>query len=107
MKPKTTGYLVTVGVLAALALPVNALTFYISIFATDSCSAADPTFICGGAGMLTLWALPWAGLALALACALGLGIPAAGRGVTPWLFLPVGVVVYVASMAATWAVMTA
>ncbi|MCB5169056.1 hypothetical protein LG634_30120 [Streptomyces bambusae] len=103
----TAGYGVTVSALTALAVFVNTLALYVSIFATDSCGPARPALRCTGAGLLTLWALPWAGLAAALLCCFGLGLRAARRGATPWPFLPAGALLYAASLAVAWLVMTA
>ncbi|MEU1403167.1 hypothetical protein ABZ471_12525 [Streptomyces sp. NPDC005728] len=99
-----TAYLVVVGLLAGGGALLNALAFYISIFATDDCSSQNPAFRCTGAGLLTMWGLPWAGLA----CSVGAALAAAAwwRGGRVWCGLPIGALVYAAGLAGTWRVMT-
>ncbi|MFJ9817284.1 hypothetical protein ACIRU3_18805 [Streptomyces sp. NPDC101151] len=99
-----TAYLVVVGLPAGCGALLNAFAFYISIFATDNCSAQNPAFRCTGNGMPAMWGLPWAGVA----CAVGatLAVAARWRGGRLWCGLPVGALLYAAGPAATWRVMT-
>ncbi|WP_159041860.1 hypothetical protein [Streptomyces aureus] len=100
-----TGYLVTLAVLVAAGLLIDMFALYVSVFATDSCGSASPAAACTTFGMLSMWALPWIGLGVAAAVSAGLGLLAWRRGRTPWVHLPIGVVLYVASLAGTWAIM--
>ncbi|MCX5230637.1 hypothetical protein ABZY16_02890 [Streptomyces sp. NPDC006553] len=102
-----TGYLVTLAVLVAGGLLIDMFALYISIFATDSCGSGNPAPACTTFGMLSMWALPWIGLGVAAAVSAGLGLPAWRRGRTPWLSLPIGAVLYVASLAGAWTIMVA
>jgi len=99
-----TAYLVVVGVLGGCGALFNALGCYVSIFALDSCAADRPAFRCTGRGLLTMWGLPWLGLAWAVGSALAVGARAR-RGLA-WCGLPVGAAVYAAGPAGAWAVMT-
>lgn len=100
-----TGYLVTVAVLASLGATFDGLAFYVSIFATDSCGPHNPALVCTTFGLLSMWALPWVGLALAVAVSVGFGLWAARRGRTPWVYLPAGVLLYAASLLGAWTIM--
>lgn len=95
----------TVGVLVGFGLLIDMLAFYISIFATDSCGADDPALVCTTFGMLTMWALPWIGIGVAAAVSAGLGLMAWRRGRTPWVYLPLGVVLHLASLVGAWTIM--
>ncbi|WP_424216610.1 hypothetical protein ACN20G_31275 (plasmid) [Streptomyces sp. BI20] len=101
----TTGYLVTIGVTAGLAFFLDFLTFYLSIFATDSCgTGADEHFVCDN--LLVVWALPWAGWVLGFGGALWLGLRAARRGRAPWWWLGPGILVQLALLALAWLLLT-
>ncbi|MEU1282354.1 hypothetical protein [Streptomyces sp. NPDC005805] len=100
-------YLGTVAVLGGLGLLVNLLALYASIFATDDCGtgAASASFRCTTAGRLTMYALPWAGLVVAVVAATGLGVAAVNRGDSPWWFLLAGAGAHLAGLAGACAVM--
>ncbi|MFJ2931724.1 hypothetical protein ACIO8G_03040 [Streptomyces sp. NPDC087219] len=100
-----TGYLVTLAVLVGGGLMIDTIALYVSIFATDSCGSDRPAPVCTTFGMLSMWALPWIGLGVAAAVSAGLGMLAWRRGRTPWVHLPIGVALYVASLAGTWTIM--
>ncbi|MGW3954177.1 hypothetical protein ACWEKM_25370 [Streptomyces sp. NPDC004752] len=99
-------YLTVVGLLAGLGALVDAFVFYLSIFATDNCSTENPAFRCTTSGILTMLGLPWFGLLLAVAASVVPGLVVYRGGGSPWWFLPLGAVLYVASLAGTWLVMT-
>ncbi|APE25693.1 hypothetical protein DEJ43_35430 [Streptomyces venezuelae ATCC 10712] len=101
-----TAYLVTIAALTGCGLMIDTMALYVSIFATDSCGSTNPAPVCTPVGMLSVWALPWVGLGVAAAVSAGLGVWAWRRGRTPWVLLPVGVVLYVASLAGAWTIMT-
>ncbi|WP_306328525.1 hypothetical protein [Streptomyces venezuelae] len=71
----------------------------------DGCRV-NPAPVCTPVGMLSVWTLPCMGLGVAAAVSAGLGVWVRRRGRTPWVLLPVGVVIYVASLAGAWAIMT-
>ncbi|MEU6607025.1 hypothetical protein ABZ922_18560 [Streptomyces shenzhenensis] len=99
-------YLTVVGLLAGLGALADTLVFYLSIFATDNCSAENPAFRCTTSGILTMLGLPWCGLVLAVAASVVPGLIVYRGGGSPWWFLPLGAVLYLASLAGTWLVMT-
>ncbi|MER6531267.1 hypothetical protein [Streptomyces sp. NPDC001508] len=99
-------YLTAVGLLAGCGGLIDAIAFYISIFATDNCSAEHPAFRCTTSGILTMLGLPWLGLLLAVAAAVVPGLVVYRGGGSPWWFLPLGAALYVASLGGTWLVMT-
>ncbi|WP_328940774.1 hypothetical protein OG259_03210 [Streptomyces sp. NBC_00250] len=100
-----TGYLLTIAVLTGGGLVIDMFAFYLSIFATDSCGTDNPALVCTTFGMLSMWALPWIGLGVAAAVSMGLGLMAWRRGRTPWVHLPLGVVLYLASLVGAWTIM--
>ncbi|WP_426367674.1 hypothetical protein [Streptomyces sp. E-08] len=102
-----TAYLVTVAGLSAAGFLLDGLVFYVSIFATDSCGTDDPAPVCTGPGMLAMWALPWVGLGLATAVSGALGVVAWRRGRAPWAYLPLGTLLYAASLVGAWMIMQA
>ncbi|WP_435972691.1 hypothetical protein [Streptomyces sp. Qhu_M48] len=102
---RPTGYLATIAALTGVGLLIDMFAFYISVFATDSCGPANPALVCTTSGMLWLWALPWIGLGVGAAVAAGLGLAAWRRGRTPWMCLPLGVALYVGSLAGAWMIM--
>lgn len=83
---------------------LNGLALFVSIFATDDCSTDNPALRCTGAGVLTMWGAPWAGLVAAVGVAVALG--ACWRGGWMWWGLPVGVAVYAGGLFVMWRVMT-
>ncbi|MFC8294562.1 hypothetical protein ACFUJ0_07010 [Streptomyces sp. NPDC057242] len=95
----------TVGLPASLGSVVDGLAFYLSIFATDSCGPRNPALVCTTFGLLSVWALRWIGLGLGVAVSTGFGLWARRRGRTPWIHLPVGVLLYAASLFGAWTVM--
>ncbi|MFF5923901.1 hypothetical protein ACFY8C_37090 [Streptomyces flavochromogenes] len=104
-RTRPTGYLVTLAVLVGGGLMIDMFALYISVFATDSCGSVSPAPVCTTFGMLSTWALPWIGLGAAAAVSAGLGLAAWRRGRTPWVYLPIGVLLYLASLAGAWAIM--
>lgn len=99
-----TAYLVVVGVLAGFGALLNCLAMFLSIFATDDCSKDNPAFRCTGAGVLTMWGAPWAGLFAAAGASFALGMW--WRGGWTWCGLPAGAAVYAGGLFVTWRVMT-
>ncbi|MFF0223062.1 hypothetical protein [Streptomyces sp. NPDC004629] len=99
-------YLTVVGLLAGCGGLIDAIVFYLSIFATDNCSAQNPAFRCTTPGILTMLGLPWLGLLLAVAASAVPGLVVYRGGGSPWWFLPLGAALYVASLGGTWLVMT-
>ncbi|MER7953051.1 hypothetical protein ABTY59_37300 [Streptomyces sp. NPDC096079] len=102
-----TAYLATVAGLGSAGFLLDGLVLYVSIFATDSCGTADPAPVCTGPGMLAMWALPWIGLGLATVVCVLLGVAAWRRGRTPWVWLPLGALLYAASLVGAWLIMLA
>ena len=98
----STAYLVVAGALAALGALLNCLVMFVSIFATDDCSKDNPAFRCTGAGILTMWGAPWAGLIAAVGASVALAV---SWRAWIWWGLPAGVALYVGGLFVTWRVM--
>ncbi|WP_225801910.1 hypothetical protein [Streptomyces sp. NK15101] len=97
----------TIAALSAVGFLLDGLVFHVSIFAADGCGTGDPAPLCAGAGTLAMWALPWIGPGLAAVASPVLGVAAWRRGRTPWAYLPVGTLLYVAGPVGAWTVVRA